>query len=143
MKKLADKDGYILVRVKEHPYANQYGYVREHRLVMENKIGRFLKKTEIVDHINGVTNDNRIENLRICSHKENTRNSTTKSVNNKSGYKGVSWDSSRKRWQASIKVNYKSIGLGRFDSIFSAAKAYNEAAEKYYGEFARLNNLNI
>src|SRR3990167_2153183 len=59
-----DKDGYILVLQRDHPYADSHhGYVREHRLVMEKKIGRYLLPTEIVHHINGDKQDNRIENL--------------------------------------------------------------------------------
>lgn len=49
------------------------------------------------------------------------------------------WDKSRDRWIAQIKCNYKSIHLGRFNNKVDAAKAYNEAAIKYFGEFARLN----
>src|SRR3990167_2598885 len=42
------KDGYKFIRAREHPHANATGYVREHRLVMEKKLGRFLKPTEVV-----------------------------------------------------------------------------------------------
>jgi uncharacterized protein (DUF1330 family) len=54
--------GYWLVLVPDHPFSTR-GYVREHRLVMEKKIGRYLKKKEQVHHINGIKTDNRIENL--------------------------------------------------------------------------------
>lgn len=60
-----DKGGYILVRVPAHPGANHCGYVREHRLVMEKKLGRPLTDTEVVHHVNGVTDDNRPENLEL------------------------------------------------------------------------------
>jgi hypothetical protein len=65
-----DKHGYILVMNKEHPFANNMGYVREHRLVVEKAIGRFLTKGEVVHHINHVRNDNRLENLQLLSKVE-------------------------------------------------------------------------
>lgn len=60
-----DKSGYILVQHPTHPAANHAGYVREHRLVMETHLGRYLEPQERVHHINGDTGDNRIENLQL------------------------------------------------------------------------------
>lgn len=54
--------GYVLVHCPSHPSAKN-GYVREHRLVMENHLGRLLASWEVVHHINSNTADNRIENL--------------------------------------------------------------------------------
>jgi hypothetical protein len=59
----ADKAGYLLVKVPAHPHRSRSGYVREHRLVMEASLGRFLLPTEVVDHQNFVVDDNRRENL--------------------------------------------------------------------------------
>ena len=56
--------GYIYVYSPNHPYSNKK-HVAEHRLIVENKIGRYLKKEEIIHHINEKRNDNRIENLMI------------------------------------------------------------------------------
>lgn len=64
------RDGYITVYVPDHPCATKEGYVMEHRLVMEEYIGRYLKKGEEVHHINGKRDDNRIENLALLSSKE-------------------------------------------------------------------------
>lgn len=66
-----DKHGYVLLHRPDHPHANRHGYVREHRLVMEKQIGRYLLPTEVVDHIDGNTGNNTPENLRLfASNKE-------------------------------------------------------------------------
>jgi hypothetical protein len=94
-----------------------------------------------VDHINGIRTDNRRCNLRICTRSQNAANSKIR-VDSKTGYKGVSTSSrNKKKWEARITVNYKVIQLGTYLSPEEAAKAYNLAALKYFGEFAKLNTL--
>jgi hypothetical protein len=69
-----DADGYVLIRSLEHPSANSAGYVREHRLVVEESLGRYLLPTEVVHHKNGNTGDNRLENLELLpSNAQNLR----------------------------------------------------------------------
>lgn len=58
--------GYVLVYLPEHPGKDCRGYFREHRLVMEKHLGRYLDKKEVIHHINGIKDDNRIENLVLC-----------------------------------------------------------------------------
>jgi hypothetical protein len=59
------KGGYILIKSPGHPHANALGYVREHRLVLERVLGRYLLPSEVVHHKNGVKDDNRPENLEL------------------------------------------------------------------------------
>lgn len=106
-----------------------------HRLIM----GVTDSKTQ-VDHINGNTLDNRTQNLRICTQAQNNRNQR-KIKNTKFKYKGLK-EVKVKKWkyiQASIMINGKQIYIGTFKTEIEAAKAYDEAALKYFGEYAKLN----
>jgi hypothetical protein len=93
-----------------------------------------------VDHINGNPLDNRKENLRICTHKQNGKNYSIPN-NNTSGYKGVRWHKRDKIWEAFITVECKQRYLGRFKDIKDAVKCYNQNAIILYGEFAKLNEV--
>lgn len=78
----------------------------------------------VVDHINHDTLDNRKENLRICTRKQNSENKKGALSNNRfCDIRGVSWDKSRNKWRATIVHNGKSIYLGRFDDIEEAKNA--------------------
>jgi uncharacterized protein (DUF1330 family) len=65
-------DGYRRIYVPSHPAANKRGYVKEHRWLMEQHLGRYLTKDEHVHHINGDRTDNRIENLQLISSSKHT-----------------------------------------------------------------------
>lgn len=90
-----------------------------------------------VDHKNCVRSDDRIDNLREATRGQNESNKKPKR-NNTSGCKGVSWHSTRLRWQAEIQANGKKRFLGYFRDKESAVIAYQGAVGEYHGEFARL-----
>ncbi len=113
-----------------------------HRAVMEKHLGRKLASNELVNHIRQTdTLDCRLSNLsaRPVTHAEN-QHWRTKPRNNKSGFKGVSFDSQAGKWKAQIRCG-KHFQLGVFSNIGDAAIAYNIAALKLHGEFAVLNDL--
>lgn len=91
-----------------------------------------------IDHINHDASDNRIANLRDCTHAENLANSSS-TKGSTSRFLGVSWSKKSAKWSAIISPNGKTIALGRFASEIEAAKAYDDAARKHFGEFANLN----
>lgn len=99
-----------------------------HRFLMNTPLGM------MTDHINGNGLDNRRSNLRICTVAQNTMNSK-KGMRNSSKYKGVT---KNKPWRAYIGTKT----IGHFSSENEAAEAYNNAAKKLYGKFARLNIIN-
>lgn len=84
-----------------------------------------------IDHINGIRTDNRINNLREVTGKENQKN-MKRPVNNTSGHVGVAWDASKNSWLAFITVNRKRLHLGRFKE-FEDAIAARKAAETANG----------
>jgi hypothetical protein len=92
-----------------------------------------------VDHINGNGLDNRRSNLRLCSCTENNRNQPKRAGAKTSKYKGVRFNARAKKFEAYIRVNKKTLRLGAFHNENLAGLAYNTAAEKHFGEFARLN----
>ena len=94
-----------------------------------------------VDHINGNKSDYRKSNLRLCSKSQNNCNVGVR-LDSVTGFKGVYWNSTKKRFQASIQIAGKRRYLGTFSDPKIAALAYNEAALKYHGEFAFLNEVN-
>ncbi|MHA1402004.1 MAG: HNH endonuclease, partial [Candidatus Heimdallarchaeaceae archaeon] len=67
--KTKNNKGYVLVLKPEHPLANNNGRIYEHRLIMEEKLGRYLTKDEVVHHINNKKDDNRIENLILFTNE--------------------------------------------------------------------------
>jgi hypothetical protein len=65
--------GYIAIHTPEHPACSTIGYVYEHRLVVEKSLGRYLKGTESIHHLNGDRADNRLKNLLVVTSSEHKR----------------------------------------------------------------------
>lgn len=63
------QNGYIMIYKPNHPFAHKSGYVAEHRLVMEKHLGRYLESYEFVHHVNGIREDNRLENLKLVTKR--------------------------------------------------------------------------
>ena len=89
-----------------------------------------------IDHIDGNSLNNKIENLRAATQSQNMANSKKKNTNT-SGYKGVTFRKDTKKWQSAIMVNGKHISLGSYENKEDAAMAYEAGALKYYQEFAK------
>lgn len=121
------KKGHIQIMFNRKMY-------REHTLVWLMFNGSM--PDGLIDHINCVPSDNRIENLRLATNSQNLANrGRTKS--NTSGFKGVYLHSQTKRWVASIKHLGKKYSLGCYGSAIEAHEAYKKATLKLNGEFAR------
>lgn len=121
-----------------HWHYNRNGYAMRNGMLMHRQI---LKNVKEVDHKNGNLLDNRLSNLRSCSHSQNCFN-RIKSQNRSSRFKGVGFHSASSKWQAYIKINGLMKHLGLFKSQIEAAIVYNKNAKKLFGEFAKLNIIN-
>ena len=108
-------------------------HLRMHRLIMNTP------RELDVDHINGNGLDNRKVNLRNCTMSQNKMNSRAKLVGKTSIYKGVYFDKEVNKFRAYIGLAGKNTYVGISKSQIVAAKMYDEAAIRYFGEFARPN----
>ena len=91
-----------------------------------------------VDHWDGDGLNNQDENLRVCTHIENSHN-TSSHKDSIVGFKGVTWNKKAKKYQVQIMVDGKAIYLGLFTDSTEAARAYDNAAKEFHGPFAKLN----
>ncbi len=131
-------NGYAAANV----YVRGSGHKGKTKTVLMHRLIADAQPGELVDHRDGDGLNNQKVNLRKCTQAENKKNRSVSEKPMSSKYKGVSQiKTGRKKWQASISVNRKQTYLGSFDSEEEAASVYNEAAVKYYGEFAKLNAL--
>jgi hypothetical protein len=104
--------------------------VKLHRFIRESPPGM------LVDHRNGNHLDCRLQNLRVCTTAQNTRNEPILR-SNKTGFRGVSFNSRKGKYRAVIMYNRRYINLGYFDTPEEAAERYNQKAQELFGEFYR------
>jgi hypothetical protein len=89
-----------------------------------------------IDHINGERADNRLDNLRLATHEENSRNRNGTQSNNTSGVRGVFWDAKMRKWKAQVRASGKLKSIGHFSTIQEAESAVIKARAELFGEFA-------
>lgn len=121
-------------KVREYKWSmNDNGYIWNgkiylHRFIMNPPDGM------VIDHINHDRLDNRKENIRICTIRQNNMNKSFMS-NNTSGVIGVNWNKRAKKWKSRINVNGNEIHLGYFDTKEDAIQARINAEIEYFGEY--------
>jgi len=142
--KLYECSGYLRVNLpklrvtpSKNRSPNQH-YV--HRLVALHFISNPENK-KYVDHIDGDKTNNKIENLRWATSRENAANARMPTTNT-SGVKGVSWDKSRSKWMVRISINGKQTNLGYFSTIEEATEVRRKSAQEHYGEFCNQSEKN-
>ncbi len=118
-------NGYMEVRVAGKSYL-------QHRLAWLYEYGVWPSK--MIDHINGVRNDNRIENLREVDFRENTYNSKIRS-DNKSGVRCVSWDKARNSWEVRVKIDGKLKHFGNYKYLEDAKSKAEEIRKQHHGKY--------
>lgn len=147
-----DEDYDYLMQWKWHAKKDAYTYyagsnirlgVRHHKSISMHRIIMNPPHGYLVDHIDHNGLNNQKSNLRICTKRQNRLNSL-KRKECATPYKGVMGKRRRTpknpwRYRACIRVNGELIGLGNYNTPEEAARAYDMAAIKYYGEFALLN----
>jgi len=154
------KDGFLYWRNSDYSpniIGTRAGYIRKNkdynRYIIKLKTGCFFGARIIffyhygyfpivVDHKDRNTMNNHIENLRAATKSENSKNKK-KRINCTSKHTGVCFNRNENKWISAIKVNFKSVFLGYFETEDEAAIVYNEMAKKHHGEFANLNIIDI
>lgn len=101
-----------------------------HRLAWLYVYGNFPEKD--LDHVDETPSNNRISNLRLATNQENQHNRSNPSINNKSGFRGVSWGKKLQKWRARIKLNETYKHLGYFNTAEEAYEAYLTAKRLYH-----------
>lgn len=131
--KAGDKVGYYMGADKKYLATKFEGeFVFVHRLIYLMHHGIFPDEVNFID---GNSHNTRIDNLRSMTRSETTF-SSRKRKDNTSGYKGVSFDNTKSKWQAVITKNRKRTFIGYFDDKESAYEAYLEMAYALWGDLA-------
>ena len=119
-------------RTSYREVVHQEKQYKAHRLIWLILQGTWPQRE--IDHINGYGLDNRFENLREATRRENGRN-RKKHKNNTSGFRGVYWHKKARKYHARIKTNEKRIHIGLFNTAEEASEAYEASAKRLFGKF--------
>ena len=129
---VSDEDYAIVCK---HPWSlSNCGYVQSksgdthvlmHRLIMN------AKKGQEIDHVNRDKLDNRRDNLKLCTHKDNMKNVVWKSGS--SGYRGVTYVKLQRRWRAYTQIDGKQISFGYYATAIEAARGYDRHMLRLFG----------
>ena len=118
-------DGYISININRHIY-------RAHRLAWLYCFQEW--PLHFIDHINGIRNDNRLDNLREATKLENSYN-TKAHKDSSTGVKGVFFNKANNNYRAQIRYKGQKLSLGSFKTVEEASEAYNTKAMEIHGEF--------
>lgn len=117
------------------------GRPKRQRVYMHRQILCVVDRQFFVDHKNHNPLDNRRSNIRIATPAQNRHNSRPNNVKKTSKFLGVSWSKEHKSFRVALSINGKQQIIARSADEVEAAKLYNEAARKHYGEFAYINKI--
>jgi len=120
------KNGYYKVKINQKAYF-------AHRLIFLMHYGYL---PEFIDHIDGNSENNLIENLRPASRQQNNSNAKLR-IDAISGAKGVNWHKKQSKWNVRVSVGGKRKNIGSFEEFELAELVATMAREKYHGLFAR------
>ncbi|ENA37460.1 hypothetical protein HMPREF1487_04378 [Pseudomonas sp. HPB0071] len=120
------KDGYLRYTLRGKHY-------RAHRLAWLLSVGKWPDGE--IDHINGDKQDNRITNLRVCTHQQNNHNQGLRKTNS-SGHKNVHWFKAVQKWHVQVCKNRKIHNGGLYANLDDAVLAARQLRIKLHGEFA-------
>ena len=143
-----------LVRIEQHAWRITTGSTGRMRVVTSIRVGskvrtltlgRFLmrppKNKQVYPRRFQKGLDYRKSNLMICTLSERQRLLPKNKKESSSAYRGVSFSKRDKKWRAAIEWKGRSINLGHYSTESQAARAYNRAAQKYFGEIAYINQI--
>jgi hypothetical protein len=142
-----DKDDFE--KIKNYTWGiTNHGYVRAHgrknfsvdKIYMHRLVLDIVGTNLQIDHSNRIRSDNRKENLRISSQKNNAENGSLRKMNT-TGIIGIYLDKKKNNWTVRLYYEHHNLFFGRYDNKIDAIIARLKAEKFYYGEFAPQRHL--